>query len=187
MIVEDITMLEKFADGATRWVGSTTSIILHTVFFIVVFGLLLVGVPLDTILLVLTTAVSLEAIYLALFIQRSVNLNTVTLEEAAEDIQGIEEDVEDISEDIEGIEKDIDEISEEVGDIGEDIDEVGKDLEGLEDDIDGLQQQDEQIAQLQVSQLEKDVAELRVLLASVAKTLDAVKLHEIEIKGRGKK
>ena len=178
-------MLEKLANTIPVWMGSTTSIVLHTLFFVVVFMLLLFGVSLDTLLLVLTTAVSLEAIYLSLFIQRSVNLNTATLEEAAEDIQGIEEDIEEISEDVEGIEKDIDEISEDVGDlgddleglekdldaIGEDIDEVSKDIEGLEGDMDELQEQEGQNDAQQMSQLEKDVAEMKKLLQKLTEDL----------------
>lgn len=169
-------MFETFTNAATRWVGSTTSIILHTLFFVVIFGLLLVGIDLDTILLVLTTAVSLEAIYLALFIQRSVNLNTVTLEEAAEDIQGIEEDIEDISEDVEGIEKDIDEIGEDVEDLSEDIEEVGKDLDELEEDIDQIQAQSGpavKTATSHSSNVEQELAELKKMVAKIVDKLEA--------------
>jgi low affinity Fe/Cu permease len=155
-------MFETFTNAATRWVGSTASIILHTIFFVVIFGLLLVGISLDTILLVLTTAVSLEAIYLALFIQRSVNLNTVTLEEAAEDIQGIEED--------------IDEIGEDVDDLTEDMEEVGKDLDELEEDIDQIQAQSKLPKKASVAHpvnLERELAELKQLVAQIADKLDA--------------
>ena len=77
------------------------------------FGLALLGVRLDTILLVLTTAVSLEAIYLAIFIQIAVNQNTQSL-------QGVEEDIDEIQEDVDEIQKDVDEIQ-------EDVDEIEKD------------------------------------------------------------
>jgi low affinity Fe/Cu permease len=156
-----LDMFETFTNAATRWVGSTASIILHTIFFVVIFGLLLVGISLDTILLVLTTAVSLEAIYLALFIQRSVNLNTVTLEEAAEDIQGIEEN--------------IDEIGEDVDDLTEDMEEVGKDLDELEEDIDQIQAQSKGPKKAPAEQpgsLERELAELKQLVAQIADKLE---------------
>jgi hypothetical protein len=70
-------------------------------------------------LLVLTTIVSLEAIYLSIFIQMTVNKNTY-------DIEMIQDDVDEIQEDIEDIEQDIGEIQKDVVDINEDNE---KDLE----------------------------------------------------------
>jgi methyl-accepting chemotaxis protein len=75
------------------------------------------GAPLDRVLLILTTIVSLEAIYLGIFIQMTVNKNTA-------DIDEIQEDVEDIAEDVDEIQKDIDEIQEDVDEIQEDVDEI---------------------------------------------------------------
>jgi len=95
------------------WVGSTASLVIHTIFFIGVFALRLVNVPLDYILLVLTTAVSLEAIYLAIFIQTTVNQHTASLQDVGEEIEELGEEVEDISEDIEEISDDIDLLQEE--------------------------------------------------------------------------
>jgi uncharacterized protein YoxC len=106
--------LEKISVKATEWVGTPQSILVHTLFFIGIFVLYLFGLPLDKILLILTTAVSLEAIYLAIFIQMTVNRNTKSLEE-------VEEDIDEIQEDVEGLESDIDEISEDVEDITEDM------------------------------------------------------------------
>ncbi len=54
----------------------------------------------NRILLVLTTVVSLEAIYLAIFIQMSVNQNTASLREVEEDIDEIQEDIEEIDEEM---------------------------------------------------------------------------------------
>lgn len=108
--------LEKTADKATRWIGSTNSLIFHTIVFIVVFLLPFFGAKLDTVLLVLTTIVSLEAIYLAIFIQMSVNKTNLDIEE-------IQEDVEDIAEDVEEIQKDVDEIQEDIEEIEEDSEE----------------------------------------------------------------
>ncbi len=127
------TKVEQLANRFTNWIGSTSSIIVHTILFLAAFAFVVFGVPLNTVLLVLTTAVSLEAIYLALFIQMTVNKNTQSLadveediEEIAEDVEGIEKDIDEIQEDVEGIEKDIDEIQ-------EDVDEIEKDDE--EDDL----------------------------------------------------
>lgn len=167
-------MFETFTDAATRWVGSTASIILHTIFFVVIFGLLLLGVALDTILLVLTTAVSLEAIYLALFIQRSVNMNTVTLAEAAEDIEDIGEDIEEVGKDLDELEEDIDQISEDVDDLSEDIEEVGKDLDELEEDIDKMQIQSKpkSAAGPSVQNMQKDITELKIMIADLSAKLE---------------
>ncbi|HRB80534.1 MAG TPA: hypothetical protein PKY86_10010, partial [Niabella sp.] len=57
--------LERIADVATRGIGSTTSIIVHTILFIVSFLLpALEIISFEKMLLTLTTIVSLEAIYL---------------------------------------------------------------------------------------------------------------------------
>lgn len=82
----------------TDWVGSTSSIIVHTLFFVVVFALGYFGLTTTDILLLLTTAVSLEAIYLAIFIQMTVNRNTQSLEEVEEDIQEITGDIDKLEE-----------------------------------------------------------------------------------------
>lgn len=112
--------LEKTADKATRWIGSTTSVIVHTILFVGAFMLPFTGIAFERVLLVLTTAVSLEAIYLAIFIQMSVNKNT-------KDIETIQEDVEEIQEDVEGIEKDVDEIQKDVEEIQEDVEDIEED------------------------------------------------------------
>ncbi len=118
----EIHWTERF----TAWVGSPASIVAHTIVFVAAFVLVLFDYSVDRILLVLTTAVSLEAIYLALFIQMSVNKNTKSLAD-------VEEDIEDIAEDVEGIEKDIDEIEKDIDEIQEDVEEIEKDDE--EDDL----------------------------------------------------
>lgn len=74
--------LDRMSDRVTDWLGSTDSIILHTLFFAGIFLLRFLNVELEDILLLLTTAVSLEAIYLAVFIQHAVNKQTVKLEKA---------------------------------------------------------------------------------------------------------
>lgn len=130
--------LERSALSATHWIGSIESLLIHTAVFICAFALVLFGVSFDRVLLALTTVLSLEAIYLAIFIQMSVNQNTVQLaqvekdvEEIQEDIDEIQEDVEEIAEDVEHIEKDIDEIQEDVEEIEKDVDEIQEDMEDL--------------------------------------------------------
>lgn len=87
---------ETVSTMITQWMGSAISIIVHTIFFIGIFLLKIVGVKLDQIMLILTTAVSLEAIYLSLFIQMTVNRNTQSLEDVEDDIDEIQHDVDEI-------------------------------------------------------------------------------------------
>ena len=94
----------------TSFIGSKRSVVLHTVVFSGAFSLPFFGVDLDTVLLFLTTIVSLEAIYLAIFIQISVNQNTESLEDVEEGIEEISEDIEEIAEDVDEIEKDSDDM-----------------------------------------------------------------------------
>ena len=109
---------------ATRSIGSVESLLVHTVVFAMAFGSVLFGVSFDRVLLVVTTLLSLEAIYLAIFIQMSVNQNTLKLNEVEREIEDLSEDLEEISEDIEGIEKDIDSIQEDIEDISEEVEEM---------------------------------------------------------------
>ncbi len=130
--------LEKSAERATKWIGSTASLITHTILFVTAFSLPAFGIPFERMLLVLTTIVSLEAIYLSIFIQMSVNKNT-------EDIEDIQEDVEEIQEDVEEIEKDVDEIQKDVDEIQEDVEEIQEDQE-KEDIAEETQQEKEYVA-----------------------------------------
>jgi len=137
--------LEKIAVKMTEWIGTTQSLIVHTFLFGGALGLILFGFDSAKILLLLTTVVSLEAIYLSVFIQMTVNRNTKSLEEVEEDIEGIQEDVE-------GLEGDVEEISEEIEDIqAEDVKDnleeaqakdslknIEEDLEKLQNDISSL-------------------------------------------------
>jgi len=86
-------VLQTISFKLTEWVGTPLSLILHTCLFAGIFALRYLGVTTNYILLILTTAVSLEAIYLSIFIQMTVNRNTQSLEEVEEDIEGIQEDV----------------------------------------------------------------------------------------------
>lgn len=96
---------DNFSRKLTSWIGSPQSIIVHTIFFIGIFGLRFLGVSGADVMLILTTLVSLEAIYLSIFIQMTVNKHTEELEEVSEDIEEISEDIEEIQEDVEEIQE----------------------------------------------------------------------------------
>ncbi len=109
----------------TRVVGSPASIVIHTLIFAACFAVAgFRWIPFDEMLLVLTTALSLEAIYLALFIQMTVNVANESLQEVEQDIDAIQEDVDEIQEDIDEIQEDVDEIQEDVDEIQEDVEEI---------------------------------------------------------------
>lgn len=111
-----LTGIEK----TTAWVGSVSSVIFHTVIFIGCAALGVFGfVAWDTILLVVTTVVSLEAIYLAIFIQMTVNEHSRELDQVTEDVEDIQEDIEEISEDVEDIQEDVEDIQEDVEEMSE--------------------------------------------------------------------
>lgn len=108
--------IEGVSLGITKWIGSVPSIIVHTIFFAGSFTAVFLGViSFDRMLLVLTTIVSLEAIYLAIFIQMSLNLARESLKEVEEDIDEIQEDVSEIEKDVDEIQHDVDEIQEDIG------------------------------------------------------------------------
>ena len=109
--------IENGAIRATKWIGTTESLIAHSIIFAASFTFMFTGVSADTVLLVLTTIVSLEAIYLSIFIQMTVNRNTESLEE-------VEEDIDEIQEDVKELESGVDEISEDVEEISSDIDKI---------------------------------------------------------------
>jgi len=122
---ERLREMAKLSERITHWIGSTSSIFWHTIFFIAIFGLIYLEIPLSNILLILTTAVSLEAIYLAIFIQMTVNRHTA--------------DIEDIQEDVQELGEGVDEISSEVEDLGENIEGISEDIkEGEEDEEEEL-------------------------------------------------
>ena len=121
---ENSTMLDKMADSVISWIGSTASLVFHTLLFITSFLLpLFKVVEFEEMLLVLTTIVSLEAIYLSIFIQMSVNKSNKHIEVIKEDVNEIQEDIDEIQEDIDEIQEDIDEIQEDIDEIADDEEE----------------------------------------------------------------
>jgi len=143
--------MQQFALTVTRWVGSVQSIVLHTILFILSFALVWGGVvSFDRMLLVLTTVVSLEAIYLSIFIQMTINVQQQSLEEVEADIDEIQEDIDEIQEDVDEIQEDVEEMQEDVEEMSEDeaaedtnrktLEQVHQGLQKLIGDVERLQQ-----------------------------------------------
>ena len=148
-----INNLETLALSVTKWVGSIWSVLVHTLLFAGAFTLVLLGIDLDRVLLVLTTIVSLEAIYLSIFIQMSVNHQAQALANVEKDIDEIQEDVEEISQDVEEIAEDVEEIAEDVEEIAEDVEDIAEDVEEMQEDIDEIQEDVEEITEDQEPKL----------------------------------
>lgn len=131
---EPLQGLENLALAITRGVGSVWSLIIHTIIFITSFSLVFFGIRFELVLLVLTTILSLEAIYLSIFIQLSVNHQARALANVEKDIDEIQEDVEEIAEDVEDIQEAHEEIQEDIEEIQEDIEELGENVEDVIED-----------------------------------------------------
>ena len=83
---KDSKFFDRVSDRITSWMGSTQSILAHTAILTATFSLIPLGLDPDSVLLVTTTILSIEAIFLAIFIQRSVNAQSIRLESAIEKI-----------------------------------------------------------------------------------------------------
>ncbi len=160
---------DDFSKKLTASIGSTKSLVVHSIFFVGIFALRFFGVTTSDILLILTTIVSLEAIYLSIFIQITVNQQGRELEEVSEDIEEIQkdveeiqEDVEEVSEDIDEIQKDVEEIQEDVEEVSVDIDEIQKDVEGVSEDIDEIQKDVEEISEEEEAEQREEQLEAQV-------------------------
>jgi peptidoglycan hydrolase CwlO-like protein len=118
------------------WVGSPASLVIHTIVFAVFFAASLLRlVPWELMLLVLTTAVSLEAIYLAIFIQMSVNRQGASLREVEEDVESIQENVEELGENVEELGENVEELGENVEDLKEDVEDIQEDIGEDDEDV----------------------------------------------------
>jgi methyl-accepting chemotaxis protein len=112
--------LQATALKITSGIGSVASIVIHTLIFVASFLAVLAGlISFDRMLLILTTIVSLEAIYLAIFIQMTINIQQQSLQEVEQDIDEIQEDIDEIQEDVDEIAEDVDEIAEDVEEMSE--------------------------------------------------------------------
>lgn len=111
--------IEQASDKLIKWIGSSISLVIHTIFFMAMIALAFSNFGFDKVMLVLTTVVSLEAIYLSIFIQMTVN-------KQAKELQSVSEDIEEIQEDVDEIQKNVDEIQEDVEDITEDVEDISE-------------------------------------------------------------
>lgn len=166
---------EKFAVATIQGIGSISSIVIHTLIFAASFGIVLFGfLPLDRMLLVLTTILSLEAIYLSLFIQMSVNINSQTIEEVSVDVGAIQKDIDEIQEDVEEIGEDVGEIQEDVDEIQKDVDELQEDVEEIGEDVDEMAV-DEKKEEGIHSEHEKTLAIIQADLRKLLEDIDKLK------------
>jgi uncharacterized membrane protein len=134
------------------WIGSPWSLVLHTIIFIGFFAVSVVHwVAWDLMLLVLTTVVSLEAIYLAIFIQMTVNRQAESLKEVEEDVESIQEDVEELGENVEELGENVEELGENVEDLKEDVEDIQEDIGEIGEDSEDVardKRQDEMLEAL---------------------------------------
>ena len=156
---ETMVYLEAKALQVTRGIGSIWSLIIHTTLFLLAFSLTFFGISFDRVLLVVTTVLSLEAIYLSIFIQMSVNRNTQAIEETQKDIEEIQEDVKEIAEDVENIEEHVEEIAEDVEHMEVDMKEIAEDMEHIEEDVKEIAEDVENIEE-DVKEMAEDIDEL---------------------------
>ena len=162
--------LQKTALSITKAVGSPTSIVIHSFLFLGSFAAAFFGIiEFDRMLLVLTTIVSLEAIYLAIFIQMTINYQGAAIAEVEKDIDAIQEDVEEISEDVGEIQEDIDEVQKDVDEIQEDVEEISEDVEEIGEDVTEIVPEEEARKREQHDTLITIQKDLQRLLADIDK------------------
>ena len=99
-------MNENKLNSLIAWVGTKQSLIVHTIFFIFMMCLPLFGVSAASAMLFLTTVVSLEAIYLNIFIQMGVNRGADEQQQTRIVLSSVQETIEDIGDDVQEIMED---------------------------------------------------------------------------------
>lgn len=174
------SQLNELALAITKWIGTPLSIIIHTIFFVVAFLFYFAGVPLDEILLILTTVLSLEAIYLALFIQLTVNENTKSLEAVEDDIDEIQEDVEDLEEGFDEVQEDVEALEGNVAEIHKNVEGLEGDLEDISEDISELSPEEQpvektEISTPQIKTIEKELVTLSKSVIALQKDIVALR------------
>lgn len=95
------------------WVGTTQSLIIHSIFFVIMLCLPFFGVESSMSLLILTTVVSLEAIYLSIFIQMGVNRHADEQKQTRIVLSSVQETIEDVQDTVEDVQESIEEEEEE--------------------------------------------------------------------------
>lgn len=140
-------------ERVTLWIGSYTSLYTHSAVFVLFFVLALTRIlSWDTMLLLLTTIVSLEAIYLAILIQITINRQEASLREVEADVDEIQEDMQEIQEDVQEMQEDVEEIQKDVDELQEDVEELNSDDE---EDI-----KIENVREVTLSKIAQDMAQL---------------------------
>lgn len=99
-------------DQFIRWFGTTQSLLVHSIFFILMFLLPMLGVDKSFALLLFTTIVSLEAIYLNIFIQMGVNRHADEQAKTHKVLTNIEETIDDVQETIEDVQETVEDVQE---------------------------------------------------------------------------
>lgn len=84
--------LEKLSFKLAKWIGSPLSLFLHTLVFGGFFILRYLGFVNNTILIFITAAVCLEAIYLVIFVQMVVKNNTQNLALVQSNVEEIKQE-----------------------------------------------------------------------------------------------
>lgn len=134
--IEDDSMIEKIALKIVKLIGTVESVIIHTILFTLAILLYIFNCyDRETIMLVVTTIVSLEAIYLSIFIQMGMNNHGKKLEEIKDNVEDIQENVEDIQENVEDIQEDVEELND---DDNDDDNEDDEDIKKIKDTLDIL-------------------------------------------------
>lgn len=135
--------LTPIINKVTTWIGSPNSMVVHTLVFILALISPLFNLDSSKVLLILTTLVSLEAIYLSIFIQYTVNQHAEALTEVASDIDSVTEEVKEISGDVDDISSGVEELSADVEDISDNLEEhLGEpEPEAKSDDYEMLEKQ----------------------------------------------
>jgi len=95
-----------------EWVGTPQSLIMHSIFFIFMLFLPFFGANAALSLLILTTLVSLEAIYLNIFIQMGVNRHADEQAKTHKVLTNIEETIDDVQETIEDVQETVEDVQE---------------------------------------------------------------------------
>jgi peptidoglycan hydrolase CwlO-like protein len=175
-------MIEKLALKVIQYIGSVNSFMVHTAIFATAIIIYFLGLfDRNSTLLVLTTVVSLEAIYLSILIQMSVNIQAKKLQLVAADVDALQKDVDEISENVEDIQEDVGEIQEDVGEIQEDIqEEYGDDddddealiqikstLEILMEEIRDLNKKYDEDEDEDITQIRKDISKIMRVIRKI--------------------
>lgn len=173
--MKQLTPIETEVNKLIRWLGSPSSIVVHTIVFILCFSAAISGlISFDRMLLILTTVVSLEAIYLAIFIQMTVNQQSDVIAEVEHDIDEIQEDLDEIGEDVDEIQEDIEGIQEDVEEIGEDVEELQEDVEDISEDVDEMSDEDKAEERRKTEQ-KQTLESIYETIQKLAKDIDTLK------------